>query len=106
LFNCEALVESRGRITKHQAVALPGSLMHRIVHCVVGADDALARVQRRLAVNPLRRARGGQPSADAAAHARSHRSFDRVSVDAPWIEVDTTDGYAPGLDEIVAFINA
>ena len=80
--------------------------MHRIVHCVVGADDALARVQRRLAVNPLRRARGGQPSADAAAHARSHRSFDRVSVDAPWIEVDTTDGYAPGLDEIVAFINA
>jgi hypothetical protein len=24
-------------------------------------------------------------------------------VDAPWIEVNTTDGYRPGLGEIVAF---
>jgi hypothetical protein len=32
-------------------------------------------------------------------------AFDRVSVDAPWIEVDTTDGYAPGLSEIVAFVD-
>jgi hypothetical protein len=29
----------------------------------------------------------------------------QVSVDAPWIEVDTTDGYRPGLRKIVAFIN-
>ena len=34
---------------------------------------------------------------------RAHEAFDRVSVDAPWIEVDTTDGYRPGLAEIVAF---
>jgi hypothetical protein len=34
------------------------------------------------------------------------RPFDRVSVDAPCIEVNTTDGYDPGLDEIVAFLNA
>jgi hypothetical protein len=34
------------------------------------------------------------------------RSFDRVSVDAPSIEVDTTDGCDPGLDEIVAFLDA
>jgi hypothetical protein len=27
-------------------------------------------------------------------------------VDAPWIEVDTTDGYRPGLREMVAFVNA
>lgn len=26
------------------------------------------------------------------------------SVDAPWIEVDTTDGRVPGLEEIVAFV--
>jgi predicted kinase len=77
----------------------------RIVHCIVGADVALARVQRRWEGNPLRRAHGGCPSRDAAAHARSHDAFDRVSVEAPWIEVDTTDGYAPGLDAVVAFIN-
>jgi len=31
-------------------------------------------------------------------------AFRRVSIAAPTISVDTTDGYRPGLDEIVAFI--
>jgi hypothetical protein len=26
-------------------------------------------------------------------------------VQAPWVEVDTTDGYKPGLDDIVRFVN-
>jgi len=26
-------------------------------------------------------------------------------MDAPSLEVDTTDGYRPGLDQIVAFVN-
>lgn len=30
--------------------------------------------------------------------------FDRVCVDAPWIEVDTTDGYMPQLSAVVAFV--
>jgi hypothetical protein len=34
-----------------------------------------------------------------------HDTFDRVSIEAPSIEVDTADGYRPGLDEIVAFVN-
>jgi hypothetical protein len=41
--------------------------------------------------------------ADAAERVRSHRAFDRLSLDVPWIEVDTTDGYAPDLEETVAF---
>ena len=41
----------------------------------------------------------------AAEHGLRHNAFDRVSVDAPWIEVDTTDGYRPALSEIVAFVN-
>jgi predicted kinase len=86
--------------------ALRGLARIRIVHCLVGADVALVRVKRRWEENPLRRAHGAGPPADAATYARSHRAFDRVSVDAPWIEVDTTDGYAPGLDEVVAFVNA
>jgi predicted kinase len=73
----------------------------RIVHCVVGTDVALERRLRRAEQNPSRRAhpdpRRGEPVASAA--------FDRVSVDAPWMEVDTTDGYAPGLSKIVAFVN-
>jgi hypothetical protein len=33
-----------------------------------------------------------------------HHTFDRVSVEAPWLEVDTSDGYEPELDRVVAFI--
>jgi predicted kinase len=73
----------------------------RVVHCVVGADVALRRRMRRAEVNPARRAhadpRRGEPVA--------HDAFDRISVDAPWIEVDTTGGYAPSLREIVTFVN-
>jgi predicted kinase len=75
----------------------------RIVHCVVAADVAFQRGLRRGAEDPLRRAHADPGPSDAAAHARFHRAFNRVSVDAPWIEVDTTDGYVPGLGEIVAF---
>jgi hypothetical protein len=31
--------------------------------------------------------------------------FTPISLDAPSIEVDTTGGYRPGLDQIVAFVN-
>lgn len=52
----------------------------RVVHCTVHADLG-----------------------DAAEHALRHNAFDRVSANAPWIEVDTTDGCRPGLRKIVAF---
>ena len=32
-------------------------------------------------------------------------AFTRISLDVPSLEVDTTDGYRPGLDQIVAFVN-
>ena len=32
-------------------------------------------------------------------------SFEHISIPAPSIDVDTTDGYDPTLEEIVAFIN-
>ena len=34
-----------------------------------------------------------------------YASFERISIPAPSIVVDTTDGYAPKLAEIVNFIN-
>lgn len=36
---------------------------------------------------------------------RFFTSFERVSIDAPSIVVDTTDGYAPGLADLVAFVD-
>ena len=36
----------------------------------------------------------------------AHDGFDRVRLDGPELEVDTTDDYRPGLDEIVAFADA
>jgi hypothetical protein len=32
-------------------------------------------------------------------HALRHNAFDRVSLDVPWIEVNTTDAYQPGSGE-------
>jgi predicted kinase len=77
----------------------------RIVHCVVDADVAWHRRLRRSQQDPLRRAHPDPRPEDAATTMRRHREFDRVSVRAPWIEVDTTDGYQPGLDEITAFVS-
>jgi predicted kinase len=70
----------------------------RIVHCVVDADVARRRIVRRAQDNPLRRAH-------ADSRAVAHHAFNPISLDAPSLEVDTTDGYRPGLDQIVAFIN-
>jgi predicted kinase len=76
-----------------------------IVHCVVDAHVAFERNLQRRKENPLRLAHADPGPNDLAEHALSHNVFDRLSVEAPWIEVDTTDGYRPGLKEIVAFVN-
>ncbi len=71
----------------------------RVVQCTVDADLALRRVRQRARVNPVRRAhadpRGPRPAGP----------FVRFRPDAPCLEVDTTDGYRPGLGQIVAFVN-
>ena len=79
----------------------------RIVHCVVAHDVAFRRVLQRSQDNPARRVHADPgPDHDLADFARHRDAFNRVSVEAPWMEVDTTDGYQPGLDEIVRFINS
>jgi predicted kinase len=77
----------------------------RIVHCVVDADVALSRIRRRRAGNPLRRVHVDSAVGYDATQRLGHGAFDRVSIEAPFIEVDTADGYQPGLDEILAFVN-
>lgn len=80
----------------------------RIVHCTVAADVAFARTVRRAQQNPVRRAHADpdpEHPADEAEYRRAFRAFSRISLDAPALEVDTTDGCRPGLDQIVAFVN-
>ncbi len=71
----------------------------RIVHCTVDADLAARRIGQRVRDNPLRRAHADPRSPRPAG------PFVRIRTDAPSIEVDTTDGYRPALDQIVAFVN-
>ncbi|HZC27804.1 MAG TPA: AAA family ATPase, partial [Actinopolymorphaceae bacterium] len=78
----------------------------RIVHCVVDAAVAHARMMRRTTDNPLRRAHvDGHEQVDVDERRRAHVAFDRVSLDVPTLTVDTSDGYNPSLQEIVTFIN-
>ena len=78
----------------------------RVVHCTVGAEVAFARIQRRRQDNPLRVAHADPGSRDAGEHRAGHQAFRRAALDAPWLEVDTTDGYRPGFSEILSFVNA
>jgi predicted kinase len=76
----------------------------RVVQC--HTDPASAR--RRIAAHAASR----QVHADGALLAALERGdeyfsdFRRISIDAPMIDVDTTDGYKPTFKEIVAFIDS
>lgn len=93
------------RVWRPALTALHGAAQLRIVHCTVPASVAFQRSLRRAAGDPVRRAHADPGPGDAARSARRHHAFERVSVAAPWIEVDTTDGYRPGLGEILAFVS-
>jgi predicted kinase len=70
----------------------------RIVQCHV--DAVVAHGRRRS--EPGAHARLGDAVEDWE---QAFASFDRLSVAAPSIDVDTTDGYRPGIDEIIDFVN-
>jgi predicted kinase len=77
----------------------------RIVHCATDPGVAFQRILRRGAASGTRAAHPDPGPADEAGYLRRHREFDRVALDAPSIEVDTTSGYRPGIGQIVSFIN-
>ncbi|SDM83115.1 Predicted kinase [Allokutzneria albata] len=84
------------RVWRPRLEPLQGLADVKVVHCVVDAELAMERRVRRWRENPVRRAHEDEP-VDLG-------PFDRVRVDGPWMEVDTTDGYRPGLDKVVAFV--
>jgi len=77
----------------------------RIVQCHVTATTAHGRIERRAGEQATRRAHADSSLADPAEHAASHDGFVRLRMDVPTIDLDTSDGYRPDLDEIVAFVN-
>jgi predicted kinase len=94
------------RIWRPRLHPLRGLADVRIVHCQVTAETARDRIQRRLDENPTRRAHADTHLVARQAHTAGHDSFHRVQLDVPEIEVDTSGGYRPTLDEIVAFVDA
>jgi len=77
----------------------------RVVQCHTDAILALERHDRRAAVEPGRRAHGDIIGKDLEDWKRAYALFDRVSIPAPSIDVETSHAYEPGLAEIVAFVN-
>jgi len=76
----------------------------RIVQC--HADPAVGRDRRRTAHEAGgRRAHARLIGDELEDWRRAYASFERLSLDAPSLDVDTTDEYRPGLDDIVAFVD-
>ncbi|WP_152365528.1 AAA family ATPase [Microlunatus speluncae] len=76
-----------------------------LVRCLVDPDTAAERIQRRFDENGLRGAAHGD-----LAHLEEVRTrtldFDPITLDVPTLDVDSSDGYRPGLPEIIAFAAA
>ena len=79
---------------------LAGLATIRVIRCVTAPGVARDRMVRRLA-DPVRAAHR-----DREMLARSPADWAPVSLDVPTLEVDTTDGYSPGLGAIVSFAAA
>lgn len=97
-----AFQDERWRIGLEPLVSLADM---KLIHCEVGSELARQRVIRRRleqqsATGPTRAP--ADPAADAPPPAV--RPFVPLSLPVPSLRVDTSDGYAPQLDEIVAFI--
>jgi predicted kinase len=71
--------------------------MLRIVRCQVPDRLAHQRALTRMAAEPTRAAH-----ADAE-HFSVSRTFEAIHLDTPTLDVDTSDGWHPGLEEIAAF---
>jgi predicted kinase len=71
----------------------------KVLQCVVDTELAQQRSNHRAASVPTRRAHAdAHPESEAL-----RRSFNRLALDAPSLDVDTSDEYVPSLDVIASF---
>jgi hypothetical protein len=69
----------------------------RVIRCVVEESVARSRMERRMAETQTRAAHGD------AEHLAAETSYQPLRVDAPTLDVDTSDGYRPGVAIIAEF---
>jgi predicted kinase len=91
------------RLWRHGLDPLLGHARLRIVQC--HASPASGRERRRLAVEGGQTAHATIIGDEVDDWRRAYAEFDRLSLPAPSLDVDTTDGYAPGIEAIIAFVN-
>ena len=79
----------------------------RIIRCIIDPAVSFERAARRAAESQDRvKAHGDSTLGKGIADwEQAFGSFEHISIPAPSIDVDTTDGYDPTLEEIVTFIN-
>jgi predicted kinase len=79
----------------------------RIIRCGVDPAVSFERAAARAAGSDSRLKAHGDSTIGKGIEdwARTFESFEHVSTPAPSIEVDTTDGYEPSLEQIVDFVN-
>jgi len=79
----------------------------RVIRCEVAPVVARERIIRRLAEQPMNRASQNDRELleQLDSGELSFESFQPISISAPSLHVDTTNGYDPNLDHIVAFVN-
>jgi predicted kinase len=75
----------------------------RIVQCTADPEVAFGRIVRRQASSAVRAAHADPDPGGRAEYLRQLRAFNRIALDIPALEVDTTEGYRPALAEIAAF---
>lgn len=91
------------RLWRHGLERLHGRASLRIVQC--HADPDVGRERRRLAGEGGQRAHARIIGDEIEDWRRAYAEFDRLSMPAPSLDVDTTDGYVPDIEAIVAFVN-
>ncbi|TCO49440.1 putative kinase [Kribbella antiqua] len=76
----------------------------RILYCTTAADVALNRINARTTDNPNRGAHEDAQIPDDA-RLRTHTAFEPITLPAPTLTIDTSNGYNPPLPEILAFLS-
>jgi len=86
---------------ERELTPLADSAQIRVVRCWTGHEVMLSRRQRRLAEVSTRAAHADRGSFIT----EDPQLWEAIHIDAPMLDVDTTDGYTPHLEEITTFAN-